>query len=53
MNINEMTNEELIYEAERIRYGDSLTEYMSMYKEMLKRLKKVIQWTVKNVDIKY
>ena len=43
MNINEMTNEELIYEAERIRYGDSLTEYMSMYKEMLKRLKKVIQ----------
>ena len=43
MKLTEMTLIELIYEAERIRYGDSLTEYMSMYKEMLKRLKKVIQ----------
>ena len=39
MKLSEMTLIELIYEAEKLQYGSGISEYMSMYNEMLRRLK--------------
>ncbi len=41
MKLSEMTLIELIYEAEKLQYGSGLSDYMTMYNEMLKRLKEV------------
>ena len=41
MKLTEMTLIELIYEAEKLQYGSGLSDYMTMYNEMLKRLKEV------------
>ena len=39
MKLNEMTLTELVNEAERLQYGSGISDYTSMYNEMLRRLR--------------